>query len=199
MLKKISLLILGFSCTYAMHTAELNINEYDLEAGLKLDIGQFNEMVEPNTTFIGIDYLKADRKNSSHNNIDRYVNINFMIEQEIQNSGFKVGLGVKGIYTGLGKADFRSLPIGAEVSYKLPLNIATPIGFKAEGYYAPKSLSFSDANGYVEYRAEAYIQLMDRASVYVGYRRIDTEYDYMNIISDVTYNKSIYSGIKFSF
>jgi len=199
MFKKISLFILSFSCTYAMHTAELNINEYDLEAGVKWDIGQFNGTVEPDTTFIGLSYLKADRENASNNNIDGYINVNFITKQNIKNTGFKVGLGIKGVYTTLSDSDFIAVPIGAELSYNFPLNFPIPIGLSASAYYAPKSLSFSDAGGYLEYRTEVYANLMERASVYVGYRKINTKYDFSNNIYDITYNKSIYYGIKFSF
>ncbi|MCW9025883.1 MAG: YfaZ family protein, partial [Thiovulaceae bacterium] len=79
------------------------------------------------------------------------------------------------------------------------LNFPIPIGLSASAYYAPKSLSFSDAGGYLEYRTEVYANLMERASVYVGYRKINTKYDFSNNIYDITYNKSIYYGIKFSF
>jgi len=200
MLKKIVIFILGYSSVFAMHMTELNINKYDLEAGVKLDLGQFNQTVEPDTTFIGVSYLKAGNENASYSNNDigGYFNINFMVKQDIKNTGFKVGLGVKSVYTSFKNVNFVAIPIGAEVSYKLPLNIVIPIGFNATAYYAPRSLSFSDADRYFEYRVEAYAQLMQKASLYTGYRNIDTKYGINNSL-DYTYNESIYFGIKFSF
>ena len=199
MLKKILLLIISVSSLFAMHSAELNINKYDLEADLKLDMGQFNEAVEPDTTFVGIGYIKAGGENASYTNVDGYTNISFMIKQDIKNTGFKVGLGVKAVYTSYLKADFVATPIGAELGYSLPINFAIPLGVNGSVYYAPNSLSFSEAGRYLEYRAEVYAKLLDRAAIYVGYRKIDTKYDFDNKILDYTYNKSAYFGFRFSF
>jgi hypothetical protein len=63
-------------------------------------------------------------------------------------------------------------------------------------HYAPKSLSFSDADSFFEVRAEAHAELMNRAALYVGVRKIDTNYENNN---DITYNKSAYFGVRFSF
>jgi hypothetical protein len=202
MIKKIVLLILGFSSMFAMHNAELNINQDELEAGVKLDIGQFNHSVEPNTTFIGINHLKASAKNNSikgddEDDIDSYVDFNFMIKQSIQNSGFKVGLGVKSVFI---TSDYVALPLGAEVSYQLPFSSAIPIVLSVSGGYAPKSLSFADAQEYLEYRMMVHFEVMSRASIYAGYRNIDLEGEDDNGNSyDYTYNKSGYFGVKFSF
>ncbi len=201
MLKKITLSILTASSIHAMHTAEINVNEYDLEAKVKFDLGQFNTTVEPDTTFLGVSFLKGSPENDSidaNNDVDNYLDLNFMVKQNIQDSGFKVGLGIKAVYTSAGSNDYISLPIGAELSYILPIQSAIPIGFTASASYAPQSLSFQDAKNYLDYRIEAYAELMDRASVYAGYRNIDTNYD-TNGADDYTYNKSAYFGIKFSF
>ena len=53
MLKKILLLGASAISAMALHVAELNLNEKELEVGAKFDIGQFNENVEPNTMFAG--------------------------------------------------------------------------------------------------------------------------------------------------
>lgn len=199
MLKKLVLLAISISSVFAMHSAELNINKYDLEAGVDFDLGQFNHAVEPDTTFLGFGYLKAGSENASNEDVDGYVNLNFMIKQNIQGSDFKVGMGVKAVYTSYLEADFIATPIGAELSYKLPLNSAVPISVSISAFYAPESLSFSDAGRYLEYITEASFRLMERASVYVGYRKIDTKYNYNDNIYDYTYNESGYFGFRFSF
>lgn len=193
--------MLSVSSIYAMHTAEINVNEYDLEAGVKLDVGQFNTTVEPDTTFIGVYYLKGSGENDSlggdNNDVNSYVNFNFIVKQKIQGTNFQVGLGIKAAYTSTDTLDYMALPIGAELSYTLPTNSVIPVGLKVAASYAPQSLSFLDAKDYIDYRLEAYAQLMDRASLYIGYRNIDTNYEDTSV--DYTYNKSGYFGIKFSF
>jgi hypothetical protein len=151
---------------------------------------------------MGFTYLKGSPENDSidannNDSIDKYIDFNFMVKQNIQDTGFKVGLGVKAVYTSAGTNDYVALPIGAELSYVLPLQSPIPIGFTASASYAPQSLSFADAKDYLDYKVEAYAALMDRASVYAGYRNIDTNYDLNS--GEYTYNKSAYFGIRFSF
>lgn len=201
MLKKISLFVLSVTSLFAMHTAEINVNEYDLEAGLKLDVGQFNTTVEPDTTFVGIDYIKGSGENDSivgdGNDVNTYINFNFMVKQNIRNTGFYVGLGVKAVYTSIDNSDldYMALPIGGELSYVFANTI--PVGITLSASYAPQSLSFLDSKDYLEYRFEVFAQLMNRASLYLGYRNIDTNYE--DSSEDYTYNKSGYFGIKFAF
>lgn len=204
MIKKLAILAISISSVFAMHNAELNINEYDLEAGLKLDMGQFNTAVEPDTTFVGFNYLKASPENDDIDgtgyDLDEYFDFNFMVKQKIQSTDFKVGLGVKSVFIMGGVIDdnidsYMAVPICGELMYTLPINTAIPLGFKIAGSYAPESLSFSDADSYSEFRFEAFARLMDQASIYAGYRNIDIEIDNSNY----TYNEAVYFGIKFSF
>ena len=58
MLKKIGLLCAFSISVFAMHSAEININQKDLEFGLNIDMGQYNRGIEPDTTFVGVTYLK---------------------------------------------------------------------------------------------------------------------------------------------
>jgi hypothetical protein len=203
MYKKIALVLASVSSAFAMHTAELNINQYDLEAGVKFDVGQFNTTIEPDTTFVGITYLKGssenDDINGNNNDINDYLDLNFMIKQNISSTNFKVGLGMKAVHISKYNNNidsFVALPLGVEVGYRLPINSPIPISVKGMMHYAPKSLSFSDADSFFEVRAEAHAELMNRAALYLGVRKIDTNYENNN---DITYNKSAYFGVRFSF
>ena len=204
MFKKIGLLIVSSISLFAMHSAEININEKDLEFGLGLDVGQYNRNVEPDTTFMGVKYLKASNDNSNDEfnnfvNTKYFLEFNFLIKQEIKNSGLKVGLGVKTNFSAIDGATFMSVPLGLDVSYELPLKNFIPIEIGGEAYYAPQSLSFSDASSFVEYRAGIRIEVIERGSILVGYRNIDTNYERNSIKYDVTYNNSGYFGFKFEF
>ena len=98
MLKKVGLISLLSVSLMSMNSVELNVNDVDLEAGLNLDIGQFNSAVEPDTSFIGVRYLKSDRDYSDFNDSDSYMEASFMREQAIGENGFYVGIGVKTNY-----------------------------------------------------------------------------------------------------
>lgn len=203
MLKKILYLVLGSVSLFAVHTVELNINDVDLEAGVKLDIGQYNQNVEPDTTFIGVTYLSANEeysKLSDGNKISElgeYFNVNFLIRQEIQN-GLYIGLGVKAVFASIDKPDvgtFTAIPLGVESEYLLPVTNVIPILFKAQVYYAPASLSLSDSKSYLEYRLGLDFEVIQRGSLYIGFRNIETNYK----VSDYVYNRASYFGFKFAF
>lgn len=204
MFKKIGLLVMSSISVFAMHSAEININEKDLEFGLGLDVGQYNRNVEPDTTFMGVKYLKASRDNSNDQsgnfvNTKYFLELNFLIKQEIRHTGLKVGLGVKTNFSAIGGATFMSVPLGLDLSYTLPFKNFIPIEIGGEAYYAPQSLSFLDASSFVEYRAGIRAEVIKRGSIFVGYRDIDTNYEIDTIKYNVTYNRSGYFGFKFEF
>lgn len=204
MLRKLGLLAATTISVYAMHSAEININEKDLEFGLNLDMGQYNRNIEPGTTFAGIKYLNANDENSASEsgsivNTKYFVEANFLIKQEIKNSGLKFGLGVKANTSKVEDKTFMSIPIGIDISYKLPLNNFIPVEIGAVLYYAPQSLSFLDAESYVERRLGLNLEVIQRGSIFIGYRNIDTNYKISDSKYEVTYNKSAYFGFKFEF
>lgn len=204
MLKKLGLLVATTISVYAMHSAEININEKDLEFGLNLDMGQYNRNVEPDTTFAGIKYLKASNENSENENggiapIKYFLEFNFLIKQEIKNSGLKFGLGVKANTSKVANNTFMSIPIGVNISYTLPLKNFIPVEVGGELYYAPQSLSFLDAESFVETRLGLRLEVIERGSIFVGYRNLNTNYKVSDIKYEVTYNKSAYFGFKFEF
>ena len=208
MLKKILYLVLSSVSLLAMHSVELNINDLDLEGAVKLDVGQYTNSVEPDTTFVGISYINAnenysyDEDGNSLNELGGYLDLNFLIKEEIKNSDFSVGLGVKTVFISIDNPNlemFSAIPLGIEVEYALPLKKVIPIWFGAEIYYAPESLSFADSRSYFEYRIEANFEVIKRGTLYFGFRNIDTNYIIDDIKYDYTYNQSGYFGFKFSF
>ena len=204
MLRKIAILIASSLSLFAMHSAEININEQDLEFGLNLDMGQYNRGIEPDTTFLGVKYLKAASKNSNDEygknvNTKYFAELNFMIKQEVSHSGLYVGLGVKTNFSAISNATFMSVPIGLDLSYVLPFKKFIPVSISGAAYYAPQSLSFADAASFVEYRAMIRAEVIERGSIFIGYRDLNTNYKSNTSIYNVTYNSSGYFGFKFEF
>jgi len=196
MIKKVGLVILFAVSAFAMHTIELNINDKDMEVGAKLDMGQFSDSTEPDTVFIGGKFLHGDEDHSdfkTSSDIHDYFELNFLMKRAI-NDSFKIGLGMKLNYT----EDFSSIPLGAEVEYKLPLGNTIPISIGGCFYYAPEVLSMSDAKNFVEYRAEIDAEIITNGHIVLGYRNLDTNYD-SNHGGNWNYNKSAYVGFRFAF
>lgn len=190
MFKKISLVALSTVSVFAMHSAEININNSDLELSAKLDMGQFNENVEPATIFLGAKYLNADERHSDVRNIDDYQEINFLMQKNV-NSDFRLGLGVKLNHT----EEFISIPLGLEAVYKLPVTSSVPFYVGASIYTAPEVLSFDEADSFLEYRLTLEAEAIQNGFITLGYRHMDTDYKR----GDVEYNDSLYFGLKFLF
>lgn len=191
MLKKITLLTASAAAAFAMNSAGININNDDLELNANLDIGQFNENVEPGTMFVGTRFLNAD--NSGRINNDPLYEVSFLMKREMGQSGLNVGLGVKANYT----KDYTTLPLGITFEYGLPAGKAIPMALRANVFYAPKVLSFQDAEKYFEYRLEYDAEVIEHGHVIVGYRHIRT--DYNDYRGSYIYNASAYVGFNFEF
>jgi len=200
MLKKLGLLSIATASLMAMHEFELNINDVDLETGLKLDMGQFNNAVEPNTTFFGFKFLKGDEEHSDYEDPSSYLETNFMIQREIKN-GFYAGIGIKLNYISADEidADFMSFPLGIKVGYRYG-DIIFPITASAEVHYAPQVLSIQDAKNYLEYRINVDFEVIKNGSINLGFRDLETKYDVSKVDSEYyVFDRSAYIGFKFNF
>jgi hypothetical protein len=197
MLKKISMLALCGASAFALNTAEINVNDSDLELMGKLDMGQVINSVEPNTVFLGLRFLDANKKHSEDENadMDSYAELNFLMQKQIAHSGLSIGLGVKVNSTKAFNQDFVSVPLGLEVSYKIPASEYIPMYIGGSIYHAPSVLSFQDAENFMEYRLNFDLEVIKNGRVTIGYRSLDTNYDTFNF----NYNKSAYVGFKFAF
>jgi len=194
MLKKLSLIALSTVSVFAMHNAEININDKDLELSAKFDLGQFSNTVEPDTTYIGFSYINGHEDNSNVN-VNSYVESNFLMKNEIENTGVIFGIGVKANYTKINGDKFITIPLGLELGYSLPIQV--PISLSTKLYFAPESLAFSRAKSFLEYRFDASVNVIEKGSLVLGYRNIDANIE--NRRGTQTYNQSLYFGFKFSF
>ncbi|WP_345969864.1 MULTISPECIES: YfaZ family outer membrane protein [Sulfurimonas] len=195
----VTTLALGCSL-FAMHEAELNLNNYDLNAKLDFDMGQFNDAVDPETVFLGARYLRGsyhhsdELRDKDHDLFDAH----FAVAQRLSgNDALTLGLGVKFVYTSIEGYDFDALPIGVFARYELPLNLPVPFIVGGALYYAPEVLAWQDAKNYLEYDLSLDIRIIDRAAVTAGYRKIDTDFDLSG--GDFTFNEAWYVGVKFRF
>jgi len=195
MLKRVMAIAFCAVSAFAMHNAELNINDKDLEVSAKVDMGQLNNSVEPDTIFVGGKFYNCDKKHSGHENanIDPFYELNFLMIKEV-NDALKVGMGAKLNFT----KNFSSLPLGLQAEYKLPQRDLVPMYLDGEIYYAPSALSFSDADSFVEYRVSYDIEIIENGRITLGYRHIDTDYK-SDHGGDFKYNSSWYIGFKIAF
>lgn len=193
MLKKLALLGVSAASAFALHNAEININNKDLEVGAQFDIGQFNHNVKPNSLYVGGRYLNAHADHSQDSNADLnpYMEANLLKIEELA-KGFRLGLGVKGIWT----KNYAAIPLGVEGKYTLNTKEYIPFHFNVGVYYAPQVLSLRDADSYLEARFSIDVEIIENGSITLGYRNIET--NYLNK-EDFTYNRSAFIGFKLNF
>ena len=197
MLKKINTMALCATSAFALNTAEININDTDLELNAKFDMGQFVQTVEPDTVFVGGRLLNVDAAHSSTPNATSEIllELNFLMKREVADKGLSVGLGVKANATQTNNVDFISIPLGIEASYKIETIEYLPMTVGASVYYAPAVLAFADGDNYLEYRVNFDVEVIQNGSVTIGYRSLETNYNF----GSYNYNNSVYGGFKFAF
>jgi hypothetical protein len=197
MLKKLTLLAISGVSAFAMHMAEININDKDVDGKLQFDMGQFNTNIEPDAIFLGARMMKGHRDHSDFS-VDPKVLVeaNFLMRRPFgAERAFTLGMGLKYDYTEFGDNRYSALPLGLEVGYRLPFDIPTPLHIGGALYYAPEVLSFGDAHDFLEYRVNIDIEIIDNGRITTGYRNIDTNIEHHNL----NYNSAFYLGFKFAF
>lgn len=196
MIKQTVLLAATAAAALAMHTAEININNKDIEGSVRFDMGQFNDTVEPDSYLLGGRIINVDKDHSDAANPDPLLEANFLLQNPLKtNDDITFGIGVKAVYTKLNSKSYSALPLGVEAGYRLPLDLPMPVRAGANLYYAPESLSFNSAENYSEQRIYADIEIVKNGNITVGYRNIDTDTEQ----ADLTYNDEFYIGFKFAF
>lgn len=194
-MKKLLVMLLLQLPLLAMHYFALNINDVDLEASLDMDMGQFNETVDPDTTFIGFSVLSSSKEHSALDSPAPLSTARFFIQQNIDSAEqFRVGVGFKMTYAAQDTQQFFALPVLLQFGYRVPVD-ALLIRLSLLGAYSPKVLSLLDAKNYAEYRLIAEISPIDRATIELGLRHIDLNYNQRDII----YNETAYVGLKLAF
>ena len=127
-----------------------------------------------------------------HTKNDNLATLSFEGINTLQGAPFiDVGIGLKAVIA----QDYLALPFSIGANYHLPpsfFNDAT-IGFLWA--YAPSALSFDDAKSYSEMRFEGSIEVVEKISLTLGYRTIDTDYRHANI----RFDKGWYAGMRFAF
>ncbi|MEN8147278.1 MAG: YfaZ family outer membrane protein [Campylobacterota bacterium] len=201
MLKKLLLgTLLLSSTTYAMHEFELNLNNKDLDLHLGLDMGQFNDSIEPDSFIVKARVMKGDREHArlpGKQDTNILGELGFVAQStSAMAPGLLMGMGIKLAYTPLENQSISAMPIGIVSDYTLPFDIAIPLHIGAQFYYAPEVLAFERSTSYMEYQANFDIEIMERGLITTGYRGIETP---TKDKGNSYYNRSYFVGFKFKF
>lgn len=169
----------------AQNSASLNINDEDVELQASLSVNELIGYGNGTTYTFDANYLNADG--------DGLFGIGLSGENQLQGVyGLRVGFGIKTVFAD----EFAALPLLAKAAYILPLTDAIPTTtWEMSFAYAPKVLSFNDADGYSEFRTQLNMEVVSNIHVFTGYRNIDTDYKAF----DRAFNDSFYIGLKLGF
>lgn len=104
-------------------------------------------------------------------------------------------LGMRAAWLNGSGFDAQALAVGGEVSARF--QGMDRLVFAGYGYYAPKVLSFGDADDFFEFGARAGYQVLRNGEVYLGYRRVTFEPKLGG--GSVTADTGFHLGMKFGF
>ena len=188
------LMLMFISPLSASHNFIINMNDEDLETGLKFDLGQFAHSLPINSYFLDMNYLYMEDDNGDTNTQSEF---GIIMKNKLQNiQEITVGLGVKNLYTKKYGKSFISIPLGITVDINFPIR-GLPISLSGSFYYAPKPLTFKDGEKYLEQRFELGFEVIKRGVVYIGYREIQTHFHIVE--DDYILNKTPFVGFKLGF
>ena len=177
--------MLALNFLQAQNSVGLNINNEDLELTGSIDLNQMTGYVDTTSYIADLDYL-----NTSDDDM-----VMFGIRASNQFQGFpglSLSLGVKSVIT----QNFIAFPFTFGSEYLMPLiDTIPPVSWRTNLCFAPEVLSFSDGRSYLELRTELDMEVITNVHLFVGYRKIDTEYK----TKDTTFNSSGYLGMKLHF
>lgn len=106
----------------------------------------------------------------------------------------KVGLGGRLVFVDTATVSGGGIALGAFARYNFPG--ANRFALAGSVHYAPKVVSFSDLENYLEYDFRGEYEVLKNGSVYVGYRRVEADFD---IAKNADLDKGLHVGMRFVF
>lgn len=93
--------------------------------------------------------------------------------------------------------DGGAVAIGGRIRYVFPGSV--PFAVLAEAFYAPEVTNLSDFDGLIEYRFALELEVTPSARAYIGYRKLEVEFDNFGINEDYEVDDSAHIGVRFEF
>jgi hypothetical protein len=202
MLKKmlVALLLLTLHLSaYERGSIGLNINNEDLEIEGRTSLANRVNDLRYRDFYIDMNYINGD---------DSLYGLGFYVENSPMGSkDLLFDIGLRSVFTD----SFAAIPIMMGAKIRMYLTNMPPATLGIKLLFAPEPLTFSDGKDYFEGRIETTMQLLQNVEVYLGYRRIETNYSESedsgwNSYSSSSdnghkdpYNNSLYGGFRFIF
>ncbi len=117
---------------------------------------------------------------------------------ELQVPGLTIGVGAKAVFATIKTTPnykASALALGAQVRYELPAE--RRIAFAGEVYFAPKIITFADADRYQQYGARVEFSVSPQIQLYAGYRK--TWFTLKGAAGDAVLINNPHLGVQLSF
>ncbi|MCI0501164.1 MAG: YfaZ family protein [Epsilonproteobacteria bacterium] len=192
MLRKIILgSLVASSMAFGSGAADININDNTLEIGMEYNLNSNYKLSQNSNYLLSASYLKSEETSSTNTQTLVAVGLKVM-NPYVDDYGFSLGLGIKGVMADNSPKSFVAAPLGVFASYM----VNGQIHLDGEYNYAPKVLAFSDGESYKEWKLKANYKVIDNGFVYLGARGITTEY---TNATQYTYDRSAFFGFNVQF
>lgn len=114
-----------------------------------------------------------------NNNSDYAVNVGMHVYNDSYDSPLELGVGGRIYYAHIDNGSYNTAALALGVKFHFAPQALHGVGIGANYYYAPKIVTFMDADHFVEYGAKIDYQLMPQANVYLGYRRLRSDIEHV--------------------
>ena len=171
---------------FSQNLIGLNVNNDELEIDSSLNLNKYMDSDTSSAYIANLSYLHGVDKDLLTLGLGIYQSYGEV-------DGLLFGFGINSVV----EEDLVALPLYAHAIYVLPFIKYIPkTNISAKVLYAPKILTFSDGEQYLEMRTEIDFDIINDVSVYGGYRAITSTYKF-DKENDITDN--FYGGFRYSF
>ncbi len=170
---------------------EININNETLEVSSEVYLNDTYNVNNSSNYYFIASYLNTEDEESDKTS-SSLVTAGFKVLNPYSNdNGLSLGLGVKSVYSNNEEEQFFAVPLSLYSKLELNELIYFDLGIA----YAPKVLSFSDAQKYTDIKFKTNYKVLEDGYLFLGYRNIETEYE--NYI--IKYDTSLFVGFQIKF
>jgi len=194
-MKKFLLSLVTSSTLLFANTAQININNDTLEVEANLYLNDSYHLNTNSNCYFVTSYLHTDAYKSTPSQSLTTIGIKF-INPYTDDNGFSVGIGMNSVYATYDNKSFLATPLSLYGPYELN----EMVFFDAKVGYAPRVLSYMDAQDYQDGYIKANYKVLDDGYIYVGLRDIKTTYKITsNIDKEIKYDDSVFFGFRVRF
>jgi hypothetical protein len=176
---------------FASNSAQININNDTLELRGDLFLNNMYNVNNSSNYYFTVSYLGTEDTDTDETQKLFSTGLK-VLNPYTDDNGISLGLGLKSVFTDQADKTFLAVPLAAYGRFELN----DLIYFDIEVAYAPRVLSFSDAEGYTDAKIRVNYKVLEDGYIYIGARDITTKYE---DIGSVDYDTSAFVGYEVRF